>query len=460
MSSLRGASLLAVTLGAIAFEGCAPGLPGSAATSKSSLNAPIPPRIRWVQRPGSDRVAVEVLDADPEILGPLGRSKLTPEQWSSFFSIVVADDSDLVKKKTPILGSYKRSAELAIVFEPRFPLEPGLKYRAEFNPVQLYATVPPEGGGCSLCPIPWEPRTKKIVVSEFSLSARAAEATTSVAHVYPSRDELPENLLRFYVHFSAPMSRGEVYERVHLLDASGIPLESPFLELAEELWDPSGIRLTLQFDPGRIKKGLKPREEVGPILEAGKKYSLVIDRGWPDAQGNPLTAEYRKAFTAVPADETSPDPKSWKIHAPAARSREPLEVTFPESLHHAMLGRVLAVTDARTELVQGQIEIDRGETRWRFTPDVSWTPGPYALVVDQSLEDLAGNNITRPFEVDVFQKVERRATVETITLPFNQGESPPTIFLACFRVFSVIDLFLWTSSRARVAQPVVETRWA
>ena len=49
-------------------------------------------------------------------------------------------------------------------------------------------------------------------------------------------------------------------------------MDAPFLELDEELWSPDGTRFTLVFDPGRIKRGLKPREEAGPILEAGKSY--------------------------------------------------------------------------------------------------------------------------------------------------------------------------------------------
>ena len=61
----------------------------------------------------------------------------------------------------------------------------------------------------------------------------------------------------------------------------------PFLELDEELWSPDGTRFTLIFDPGRIKRGLKPREEVGPVLEAGKSYSLVIDRRLARRIGKP-----------------------------------------------------------------------------------------------------------------------------------------------------------------------------
>src|SRR5206468_10702471 len=96
-----------------------------------------------------------------------------------------------------------------------------------------------------------------------------------------------------YLHFSAPMSRGEVYRRVRLLGEGDRPVDRPFLEIGEELWDPDGTRLTLLFDPGRIKRGLVPRKEEGPILEEGRAYTLVVDPAWPDAQGRPLRQGYR-----------------------------------------------------------------------------------------------------------------------------------------------------------------------
>ena len=80
------------------------------------------------------------------------------------------------------------------------------------------------------------------------------------------------------------MSTGDNYRHIHLLDAAGKAVESPFLEIDQELWDPECRRFTLFIDPGRIKRGLKPREDLGPVLEEGKAgFTLVIDRAWADA---------------------------------------------------------------------------------------------------------------------------------------------------------------------------------
>ena len=181
-----------------------------------------------------------------------------------------------------------------------------------------------------------------------------------VESVYPSAETLPENLLRFYLQFSAPMSRGEAYTHIRLLNAAGRAVADPFLELNEELWSGDGRRFTLLFDPGRIKRGLKPREEVGPILEAGKSYTLVIDHRWPDAQGNLLARDFRKSFGAGPPDQESPSPRDWIIQAPAAGTRHPLEVEFSEPLDSALARRLIVVRDRQNRIVQGLVGLEKG----------------------------------------------------------------------------------------------------
>jgi len=283
-----------------------------------------------------------------------------------------------------------------LVFVPRFPLKPGVAYRVSFQ-------------------APGAGRVEK----SFTLPLPPPSPPTTILGVFPSRDTLPENLLKFYLHFSAPMSRREAYQRVRLLDGAGKPVELPFLEIGEELWNREATRLTLLFDPGRIKRGLKPREDSGPALEEGKSYTLVVDAGWPDAEGRPLKQGHRKSFKVVAPDEKQPDPKAWTVTAPNAGSKDPLTVDFNEPLDEAMLHRSLTVTDAAGTVVSGRIEIDRQETRWRFHPAVAWGAGSYALAVDVVLEDLAGNSVERPFEVDVVRPVERAATSRIVRVPFT-----------------------------------------
>jgi hypothetical protein len=374
------------------------GRPRPRATDLKPL--PSGPRVRLN---GEGATSVDVVDLAAADLEALGRLKQAPDQWEKLFAVYVDRPGAKDRAGQPaLLGSYHVEAGV-LRFKPRFPLAKGTRYRIVFRPERLPGRAADKG----------EP--VEVVLS----LPRPAKAAARLTHVYPSRDALPENQLKFYLHFSAPMSRGEAYRRVHLLDERGKEVERPFLELDQELWDHDGRRFTLFFHPGRIKRGLRPREEDGPTLEEGKRYTLVIDREWADADGDPLKETFRKSFRALAPDDTPPDQKTWKLQAPTAGGRAPLVVTFPEPLDHGLLQHSLWVTDAAGRKVPGTVKVTAEETRWELTPEKAWPAGMYELVADTRLEDLAGNGIGRPFEVDVFRPVQREIKAETVRLPFE-----------------------------------------
>jgi hypothetical protein len=241
-----------------------------------------------------------------------------------------------------------------------------------------------------------------------------------VAHVYPSSAVLPENQLKFYLYFTAPMGKGRAWQKVHLVDAAGKTVNRPFLELDEELWDPGMTRLTLFIDPGRIKRGVRPLEEVGPSLEAGKSFTLVVAATARDAAGNPLAREYRKPFRVGPPDREAIDPAKWTITPPRAGTRGPLTVAFGKPLDHALAERVIQVADAAGRAVGGSVTTEDSERRWVFMPDDPWAGGHYEVVVQRTLEDLAGNNIGKPFEVELVDApIDRKpGDAEPVRLPF------------------------------------------
>jgi hypothetical protein len=296
----------------------------------------------------------------------------------------------------PLLGSYAVDNG-TLVFQPRYPPAAGVRLRAVFHPP----------GGAR-------------VETTFLDQAVQAEPTTFVSAVYPSTDEVPDNLLKLYVVFSAPMSRGEAWQRIQLLDESGSPGDAPFLEIDQELWDPTNTRLTLLFDPGRIKRGVLPREQLGPALIENREYTLLIDPAWRDARGAPLVGEFRKELRVVASDRTPPDMKRWRISAPWSRTRDALLVTFPEPMDWALLQHFLQVSGPNGP-VAGRIEVEDNERRWRFVPEQPWTGGDYQIMVNAALEDLAGNKIGRPFDVDLdqFDRLTNRIIPATLSLPFH-----------------------------------------
>ena len=292
-----------------------------------------------------------------------------------------------------MLGNYSVEGG-TLVFRPRYPLAAGVKYRAVFR----------------------QPG-RTTIERTFHGPTRLAAAATRVERVYPSADVLPSNTLRLYIYFSAPVSRGEVAARVHILDGTGKELKDVLLP-GQELWDPNNQRLTMTFDPGRIKRGLESNSKMGPPIAERQRYTLVIDHGWPDAQGMPLAADYRKEVRGGPPVRVPPTPKQWKVTPPPAGTSAPLVVEFGRSMNYPLLQRMLQVTGPSGRAA-GTIAVDGNETSWRFTPRTPWPAGAYRLLVDTDLEDVSGNRIDQPFDIDVFEKVTAHLTTRTVSVPFS-----------------------------------------
>jgi hypothetical protein len=361
--------------------------------------------IKWTPDPkDTNRAIVEVTGLSAASLRRLQRANWKLPQWQGLLSVYSEPQKEQSPHKLPpMLGVYRIESGV-LRFEPQFPLEPGIIYRAIFRPARLPGAGNPADGE---------------VTSLFQLPANKPNLSTTVEMIYPSAGVLPENLLKFYIHFSAAMSRGRIYEHIQLRGEAGKQIELPFLEIDEELWDPTMTRLTLFLDPGRIKRGVRPLEEVGPALEAGKSYILVIGSELKDGSGSPLKETFRKEFKVGPPDRDPPDPATWKIQSPQAGTRDPLAVTFTDPVDHALALRLISVAGESGESLDGKAALEDQERRWIFTPGSLWRRGTYRLVIQTTLEDLAGNNIGKPFDVDLFEGVQRRLTTSNLKIPFE-----------------------------------------
>ena len=261
------------------------------------------------------------------------------------------------------------------------------------------------------------PSPRQIVVTHtIEVPAGPESARTQVSSIAPTGGVWPENLLRFYIQFSAPMSRASALGFVRLVDEAGTEVKEAFLPLDVDLWNGDRTRFTVFFDPGRVKRGIRPNVELGRALHAGRKYAIVVDAAWPDAHGRPLTSEFRYSFRAAAAEERPVQPADWSILPPASGTKDPLVVTFPWGLDHGLLQRAVGVTTATGAAVDGTIAIDERERVWRFTPATAWRTGEYQLVVLAILEDPAGNRVGRAFEIEMFQKP---VSDKPVTLPFS-----------------------------------------
>jgi hypothetical protein len=231
--------------------------------------------------------------------------------------------------------------------------------------------------------------------------ARAGPASTRVVAIYPTAERVPLNLLKVYVHFSAPMSEGESSRCVSVRRAdTGEALDGVFLPMDPELWDSRRRRLTLLLDPGRIKRGLAPHEEAGYPLIDGVPVTVEFEAGFRDAEGRPLVAGASRRYHVGPAVRVPIDPSGWRLRPPMAGSTEALTVEFERPLDRALLAHCLRVTQG-AGVVEGFNSVGQEERSWHFVPSSPWPAGRHVLTVDPRLEDLAGNSVVRVFDRDL-----------------------------------------------------------
>jgi hypothetical protein len=271
-----------------------------------------------------------------------------------------------------MLGDYGEVSG-GVLFKPLVPLTPGKRYKVFYN---------------------------KDLIGRVAVPLPDASGAPEVITIYPSADTLPENLLKIYLQFSAPMRESEALKHLHLLNENGDTVPNIFLDLQPELWNKERTTLTVWLDPGRIKRDLIPNQHLGNPLQKGKRYSLVIDRNWKDAQGLLLKQSFTKRFIVTGRDGDVPDPERWLINLPAAETTRPLRLDFKEALDYFLLPETIRVTDENGELVRGTVQVVNKERGIEITPAKKWQRGQHRLRIATYLEDLAGNNLNRPFDRD------------------------------------------------------------
>jgi len=321
--------------------------------------------------------------------GPWGGA--TPRGgWADVLKVYASEDP----AAPALLGDYARDGA-TVVFTPRFPPAPALRLRAVYQP----------------------PIGKPVVVWFGGVPEPERLPTTRVLSVTPSAAVWPENILRLYVSFSAPMRIGEAWEHIRMLDADGRPMGGLFVEIDQELWDPAGQRLTVLFDPARIKRGLVDHINQGPPLGLGERCTLEIDAFWRDAAGALLAEPFAKTIEVGAPLRAALDPAAWRLSAPAAPG-DALVVEVLHPLDAALARRTFTVRRGETA-IGGEVELEQAETRLLFQPDRPWESGSHVLVADPVLEDICGNRIGRPFDIDRRDPAQADAEARSAEIPFE-----------------------------------------
>ena len=276
---------------------------------------------------------------------------------------------------TPVLGSFALDAG-KVIFSPIIPFSYGMTYELKQNDQSIFEFTVKET----------DEHTEK----------------PKLLAIYPSKDTVPENLLKFYLVFSKPMQ--EVHSALDYIKVHNISKDEPidiFLPLQNELWNQEHTELTLWLDPGRIKRDLIPNREKGQPLVEGNNYRISIDPIWQDAQGNNLDKAVVKELIVKERDSIKPNVHNWNLFIPKKGTNDVLNIKLAEAMDAMLLLESLIIRSIDQNQVSGSFVLAEQERELIFTPDLEWKAGNYELLIDSKLEDLAGNNLNHLFDKDL-----------------------------------------------------------
>ena len=297
--------------------------------------------------------------------------------------------------KNPILGEWQQVSN-RLTFKPAVPLDASDTYYLKTN----------------LDNYPW------LTVETIRINRNGKKPVTVVG-IYPSANELPENLLRFYVEFSQPMREDDFLSNVSFKDENGNDLSGIFLPSRYEYWNKERTMITLIFDPGRVKAGLRANQKMGRALQNGKKYQLVIESSCRALNGQKLDRKYSKEFVVTEEVNSVINPNEWIVTPPLANTKGSLILDFNRFIDHLNASTFIAVFDTNGHQISGTTELSNNASTWTFFPEKKWIKGKYKILVYNKLEDICGNNLIHGFDVIKASEIAQKNIQTTTELVFK-----------------------------------------
>jgi len=201
----------------------------------------------------------------------------------------------------------------------------------------------------------------------------------------PEADIIPANTLRMYFTFDRA-ARGLIHQsEVKLVGPDGSEIKDAFMNFGQELWSPDGKRLTVLFDPGKVKRDVEAKGEAISPLEQGKSYQIRLN-------------DYVHSFRVSPPVREKLDPNQWKVIGPSEGSRE-LEIKFDRVMDAALLlDQIEVIEMKRGAPVSTTKKIQAGGTDLILFAESKWPAGQYAIVASPILEDVSGNRMAESLD--------------------------------------------------------------
>ncbi|HVS12970.1 MAG TPA: Ig-like domain-containing protein [Thermoanaerobaculia bacterium] len=286
----------------------------------------------------------------PETLERLRREPPSVEDWSRRFPV----ESD----GSPVKGSWEAGAD-RVVFYPDRPFR-----RATY--VAHWTDGP----------------SRELVVE-----TPGAASPTSVVAVHPTTDMIPANLAALEIELSGPMGEGDPLEHLTLIEEDRRPLSLRDAGI-EPIWNEERTRLLVPL-VARAENG-----EAKTLLAPGRRYRLLVERSWRDAEGRLIAPPEERLFLSRASDREAPAFAELDLTPPGSE-QAPVTLDFPEPLSRRSLDGALRVVDLDSgKPVEGSIRLSNGGTRWTFVPKRPWQPrSAYAVQLRGEVSDLAGNRL-------------------------------------------------------------------
>ena len=112
----------------------------------------------------------------------------------------------------------------------------------------------------------------------------------------------------------------------------------------------------------------------------------------------------QKRFYVSKRDEKIPLVKNWNLLSiPTQKTKDTLIIDFKESLD-AILAKESLEIIIENKIFDGDYKLYQEERLLKFIPNDFWAKGNYKVQIDDKLEDLAGNNLLRKFDIDLEEK--------------------------------------------------------
>lgn len=294
----------------------------------------------------------------------------------------------------PVLGTFEKRRNGYLAFKPAFPFTPGQAYEIIEDDQDYLRFI-----------------TKDAVKSSDKPFPR-------VTDIFPKTDTVPENLLKMYISFSVSIDATQnIHDHITVYDTRSKETRDIFLKLENELWNTDRTEVTLWLDPGRIKKDLIPNKERGNPIIKFRTYELIVVDNLRDMNGNRVDGQ-RIQFYVGHRDEIKPSVKDWKIIQPAKGTTEALEIHFNESLDEKLVTETIRLYSNNQQIL-GELNVGKKGRSVQFLPNSNREEGSYTIQVESRLEDLAGNNLNRLFDVDLEKDIVSNEEFYSLSFSIN-----------------------------------------